>query len=95
MTLVRYAPAALRDLEQVGDFIGRDNPGRARTFVAELRAACRSLGDTSLRYPLMPGSKDMRRMPVGNYLVFYKVSAGTIDILRVLHSARDIEDFSG
>ena len=87
MTLVRYAPAASRDLEHIGDFIRRDNPGRARKFVVELRAACRSLGDAGLRYPLVPGAKDMRRMPVGNYLVFYKVSAGTIDILRVFHSA--------
>ncbi|WP_442881838.1 type II toxin-antitoxin system RelE/ParE family toxin [Devosia sp.] len=62
---VVYTPASLRDLTD----IAFDNRKRARTFVAELRAACRSLGSDSLRYPLLQELTHIRRMPVGNYLV--------------------------
>lgn len=84
-----YAPAALRDLAEIGDFIAFDSPQRARTFVAELRAACRSLGADSRRYPYQQELTDIRRMPVGNYLVLYRV-LDSVRIIRVIHAARDI-----
>lgn len=33
-------PLAVFDLEEIGDYIAQDNPIRAGTFVAELRAHC-------------------------------------------------------
>ena len=35
---------ALRDLESIGDYIARDDPDRARTFVAELLGKARHIG---------------------------------------------------
>ena len=32
-----FLPAAIADLEGIGDYIARDNPRRAISFVAELR----------------------------------------------------------
>jgi len=87
---VIYSPASLRDLEEIGDFIGLDNRRRSRRFVAELRAACRSLGSESLRYPLQPQWAGARRMPVGNYLVLYRVLDDRVQIVRVLNSAQDL-----
>ena len=87
-----YAPAAQRDLAAISDFIAIENRKRARSFVAELRAACRSLGTESLRYPVLMPGLDVRRMPVGNYLVLYRVGDNSVQIVRVLHSARDMRD---
>jgi toxin ParE1/3/4 len=36
-------PLAACDLEEIGDYIARDNPIRAVTFVAELRAHCEKI----------------------------------------------------
>jgi toxin ParE1/3/4 len=87
---VVFTPAALRDLREIGDYIALDNRKRARTFVAELRAACRSLETDSRRYPLLHELTVIRRMPIGNYLVLYGAFDDRIQIVRVIHSARDI-----
>ncbi|WP_193334450.1 type II toxin-antitoxin system RelE/ParE family toxin [Devosia beringensis] len=87
---VVYAPASLRDLAEIGDYIAFDSRGRARTFVVELRAACRSLAADSRRYPYQQELTDIRRMPVGNCLVLYRVLEDSVRIIRVIHAARDI-----
>ncbi|MDB5586475.1 MAG: type toxin-antitoxin system RelE/ParE family toxin [Devosia sp.] len=93
-----YTPASLRDLKSIGDFIARDNSKRAKSFVAELRTSCRSLLSDSLRCPLQERWPGIRRMPVGNYLVLYLVLYRVLDdavqIVRVLHSARDVDDLT-
>ena len=86
---VVFSPAAQRDLIEIGDYIAVDSPRRALSFVAELRVACRSLASDSLRYPYHPDLDDVRRMPIGAYLVLYRVVADTVQIVRVVHSARD------
>lgn len=91
MMRVVFTPASLRDLTSIGDFIAADNRKRARTFVAELRTACRSLGSDSLRYPMLQEIAGMRRMPCGNYLVLYRVFEDRVQIVRIIHSARDLD----
>jgi len=36
-------------------------------------------------------AKGIRRAPHGNYLIFYRVLNGRIEIIHVLHAARDID----
>jgi toxin ParE1/3/4 len=44
-------------------------------------------------YPLVPrhGHLGIRRRPFGNYLIFYRVGANAIEVVHVLHGARDYE----
>jgi plasmid stabilization system protein ParE len=44
-------------------------------------------------YPLVPRHENsgVRRVPHGDYLIFYRVTADTVDILHVLNGARDYE----
>ncbi|MFC6792019.1 type II toxin-antitoxin system RelE/ParE family toxin [Methylobacterium komagatae] len=86
---------AIEDLIDIGRYIGRNNPTRAASFVAELEARCVTLGDMPKGYPPLPGheASGIRRRPFGDYLIFYRVEEATprIDVLRVLRGARDIE----
>lgn len=84
---------ALSDLEAIGDYIARDNPTRARSFVAELLAKARKIGDTPRGFPLVPryAHLDARRRAHGNYLIFYRVEADQVTVIHVLHGARDYE----
>jgi plasmid stabilization system protein ParE len=86
-----FAAAARDDLRAIGDWIGNDDPGRALTFVAELEARCATLVALPHAFPLVPRyeSHDIRRMPHGNYLVFYRVTNDVIEIVHVLHGARN------
>jgi plasmid stabilization system protein ParE len=88
---VALTPEAERDLEEIGDWIARESPRRAISFVAELRAACAGLADNALRFQLVDRRKrlDVRRRPYGNYLIFYRVRGDAVEILHVLHGARD------
>lgn len=85
--------AAEADLEEIGDWIAKDNPQRALTFVAELRECCLGLGRHPRAYPLVSRYEhhEVRRRVFGNYLVFFRVGDEAVTVLHVLHGARDYE----
>jgi toxin ParE1/3/4 len=87
---VVFSRAANADLVQIGDFIARNNPERALSFVRELRASAAQLGELPQAYPLLPrhASSGIRRRPAGNYLIFYRVDEARVMILRIIHGAR-------
>jgi plasmid stabilization system protein ParE len=91
--IVVVADEAAADLERIADYIAKDNPARALSFVRELRECCESLGETPEGFPLVPRheSSGVRRRVYGNYLIFYRAGATTIDVLHVLHGAIDYE----
>ncbi len=81
------------DLEAIGDYIVRDNPARALSFVRELYQLCLDIADMPLAWPVVPRYEHhgIRRRVHGRYLVFYRVSADRITILHVLNSAMEVE----
>jgi toxin ParE1/3/4 len=92
---VRFTKAAKSDLMQIGDWIARENPHRAVTFIDELEQACRQVGEFPLSYPEMGLYQEdlVRRKVFKSYLIFYRVVQNQdAEILRVLHGAMD---FSG
>jgi len=87
----RFSRRAEADIEEIGDYIARDNPARAITFIAELRARCRGLTDFPEAAPLRPGLGDDVRMAVhGRHLILYVVRRDLLEIRRVVHGARDL-----
>lgn len=88
---VVFSRNAERDLEAIGDWIAQDNPSRAVSFVAELVKSCKSIGKTPRAFPLVDRSRDLRlrRRIYGDYLIFYDVGTTSVEILHVLHGARD------
>ena len=45
-----FLPQAEMDLEAIGDYIARDNPQRAMSFVRELRERCRKITEAPKAY---------------------------------------------
>jgi toxin ParE1/3/4 len=92
--IVRLTPDAEADLEAIGDYIARDNPRRAMTFIAELRDKCNGLAEMALAFPLVPRYEryGVRHRVHGNYQIFYRVIGGPIewiDVLHIVHGARN------
>ena len=87
---VRLTRSAEEDLAGIADWIGRDNPVRATSFVRELQARCLSLADRPERFPIarMVRGVAIRKLSYRDYLIFYIHVAGTVDVIRVLHGAR-------
>jgi toxin ParE1/3/4 len=83
-------PQAEKDIASIALFIAADNPRAAQKWADGIQASCRRIGD-------MPGigaarpevAKGLRILPVGNYLILYVEADTGIDVLRVIHGARD------
>ncbi|WP_088184956.1 type II toxin-antitoxin system RelE/ParE family toxin [Sphingobium sp. Z007] len=89
--IVEFAKAAEDDLEAIGDYIARDNPIRAISFIRELRTACLDLGTMPERFPTLAAfeRQGIRRRLHGNYLIFYRVDGAQVTIIHILHGASD------
>ena len=88
-----FTDAAERELEAIGDYIARDNPARALSFIRELRNDCALLVSMADRNPLLARyrSSGIRRRVYGRYLIFYRIEDETVQILHILHGAMDYE----
>jgi toxin ParE1/3/4 len=91
MPVLRLSRLAEADLEQIGDYIAQDNPGAAAAFIMQIIETCTLLAGSPKigrdRSNLRPNT---RSFPVGRYVVFFQMVPGGIEVLRVLHGARDI-----
>lgn len=86
-------PAARADLEEIVDFIREDNPDAARRVLRELRDSMRKLAGLPemghFRRDLC--DEPLRFWSVYSYLIVYRPETRPLEILRVLHSARDVQ----
>lgn len=84
-------PAARSDLRRIVDYIARDNPNAASEFVERLYEKFSTLAE----FPFMGSERaelgdDIRSLPIGAYLIFYRSAKDGIEIVRVLHGAMDV-----
>ena len=86
---IRWTRPALRDLAEISDYIGQDSPGTAHRMLGDIR---RQVGQLSSHPHLgRPGrSPDTRELVITStpYVAPYRVTAGVIEILAVIHGAR-------
>ena len=89
--ILELSDEAEQDLEQIADYIARDNPRRALSFILELRARCEELLDTPNGFAIVPRYEryGIRRRVHGNYLIFYRVETAKVVIVHILHGATD------
>jgi plasmid stabilization system protein ParE len=88
---VFFTAPAEEDLEAIGDRIAGDNPERAAVFVGELRRSCIDIAQWPMAHPLFEHRRNdgIRRKVHGNYLMFYRIRRDVVEIIHVLHGARD------
>lgn len=98
MPLARFKPQAFRDIDAILDYIATQNIDAALRFYSAIRHE----GERLSQMPGMgrvygfrnPAFADVRCWPVNrfrNYLIFYRPVSDGIEILRVLHGARDLK----
>lgn len=92
--IVFITAEAEADLERIGDYIAKENPQRAISFIQELVDRCERLAETPRGFALIPRYEHtgVRRRPYGNYLIFYRMNEDRIEILHILNGAQDIEN---
>ena len=96
MARIVRRPLAAADVDEIWDYIAEDSPEQADAWVDRLDAKLRVLATQPTmgraREELAPG---LRSLPFGHYVIFYLPLPDGIDVVRVLHSARDIDAVFG
>jgi len=92
MPSVVVRPRALVDLADIWAYIAEDSVNHADKFAALIDSQFRALA----RQPHMGRSRpelatNLRSFAVGHYVIFYVPLPKGVEIVRVLHGARDIE----
>ena len=99
MKRLRRLPAAIADVDDIWFYIAQENAAAAQRMIERI-------ADATTRLPDFPASgsprpdihRVARSIPVGQYIVYYRIGAETIDVVRVIHAARDagtvIESFN-
>jgi toxin ParE1/3/4 len=99
MKPVRLTPKADSDIDTCFAWIAKDNPAAALRFLDAIELTCDALsrmpGIGSPRYaeiPLVCGVRMLAIKGFENYLLFYLEREDSVDVVRVLHGARDIPE---
>jgi len=89
VTRARWLRKALANLDEIAEFIAQDSPENARAFVAEIIEQTERLIDQPNigRPGRVPGTRELV-VADGRYIVPYRVRRGAVEILRVMHHAR-------
>ena len=86
---VRWARAASRHLDEIGDFIARDDPTAADRTVVAIMSHVEALADHSHigRVGRVEGTREL--VIAGTpFIAVYRVAGGEIEIVAVFHGAR-------
>jgi len=88
------SPEALQDMGDIRSYIAMDNPKAAERIVQAFEAATALLSTQPALGPCKPHLRGLRLWVVTEfptYLMFYRVREGQVEIVRVLHGARDLK----
>jgi toxin ParE1/3/4 len=87
----RLSPAALTDLDGIWDYTARTwSVGQAEAYVRGLAADL----DLLVQHPRMARERREIRPPVrlyrsGSHLIIYRIEAGWLDVLRIVHARQN------
>ena len=93
---LRYLPIAVDDLVSIFDWIANESPANAAAFVERLD---RCIGNLKT-HPLLghiPRDEKLKNsgyriLVIDSYLVFYMIRGKTVEIHRVVHGSRNLDD---
>lgn len=88
---VRFVREARQDLADIAHYLSQHDPLRARSYMLELRKACLELGGMPYAFEKTEDTSlpDFRRRLFLPYLIFYRVDGSQVQIIRIIHGARD------
>ena len=91
MPQIFRSPAAGTDVIEAAAYIARDNFPAAIKWIDTIDEKLRLLSE----FPGLGTAREelataLRSFPVGNYLIFYRPLSDGIEVVRVLHGARDL-----
>ena len=91
MPIIVKSPKAKSDLVEIWSYIADDSEIRADAFVQTIDKKFHNLiNEPFLGIARDEIETDLRSFPVGRHVIFYRFITEGIEIIRVLHGARDL-----
>lgn len=94
---VLWAEAAIRDLEQVVDYVGREAPMAAERLLDSVVERSKTLETMPLRGRVVPELERFeiashRELIISPYRLVYRVDAGRVSVIGFFDGRRNLED---
>ena len=91
---LEYIKSARIDVAEIQGTLSQFYPSTPLKFLKALKENVELLSENPLIYPIYEWNSAYRKMPLRDYLVFYKVieETQTIEIHRILYGKRNIKD---
>lgn len=90
---IRRLPRAIRDVDDIWLHIAADDPAAATRLVRRLATGIARLAEFPKSGRARPEiGPSARSVAVGNYLVLYRIGEDCVDVIRVIHGAREISE---
>ena len=91
MPEVVYSPDSIGDLAEIWDYVAQDSPFQADRLVNRFRFKLQYLARHNLLgRPRPEPAGNCRSVPLGKYCIYYRPISDGIELLRLIHSPRDI-----
>ncbi len=95
MTSVIYSPDAQADLREIWDYVAEDSTFQADRLILRFRTKLEYLAKwNTVGRPRPELTMGCRSYPLGKYCFYFRPIDSGIEVLRILHSARDIEQIA-
>ena len=91
---VHWTDTALRHLSAIHDYIAQNSTIYARGMVERLTSRSRQIAAHPRSGRMVPEYEepDVREVIEGSYRIIYRIRAERIDVLAVIHGARELPD---
>ncbi len=95
MARVVFSDAAKADLIEIWDYISADSQLQADRLITKFREKLQHLAKwNTMGRPRPEFGKDCRSYPFGKYCFFFRPIDDGIEVIRVIHSARDLDQIT-
>lgn len=95
MARVVYSDAAKADLIEIWDYISADSQFQADRLITKFREKLQHLAEwNTMGRPRPEFGKGCRSYPFGKYCFFFRPVDDGIEVIRIIHSARDLDEIT-
>jgi toxin ParE1/3/4 len=91
MKTAQFTFLAQQDLQEIKRYIAKDKPKAANQYMKTLKQKCQTLAEMPSLGVFREEYCGLYKFPIDNYLIFYRPSKQGIEVIRILHAARDIQ----
>ncbi len=90
--IVQYLPSAVRDIEEIFEYISQDNPKAIQELLQKFDSSISALAQFPQKGSIPKDDrlrrKGYRELVIEKYLVFYVIQNDSIEIRRIIHGSR-------